>query len=290
MSFSATNWLTGNFSSPFSGCTNLESINLINFNGTSLSFSNLSKLKTVKICSFGGSLNGAFNGCTSLELIDLTDCPNVPTANSHSFTNLNASCKVLVPNRLYKDFISSTWTLVDGKIKRAFYQICFTAKQANSTVAIQKVGNAPAISLEYHTTSGHWTPYTIGDVITLSSIGDWVYFRATENGNSSFSTDSQNYNHFVVTGQVQVDDSPFYLLNSEGTIPNQMSSGCFQGLFKDCSALSGWINLLSITDVGVEREFANAFENSAITKVEASNMTTAGESQFFEAFKGNTSI
>ena len=47
----------------------------------------------------------------------------------------------------------------------------FKATQDNSTIQLTQVGNPNPVSLEYMTT-GSWTPYTIGDTITLANVGD----------------------------------------------------------------------------------------------------------------------
>ena len=59
--------------------------------------------------------------------------------------------------------------------------LCFTAKEAGTTVALDKTGTPDAIDLEYSTDKVNWTAYTWSDttgaVVTLANIGDKVYFR-----------------------------------------------------------------------------------------------------------------
>ena len=64
--------------------------------------------------------------------------------------------------------------------------LCFTAKQANSTLHLDKNGSPTAISLETSTDGSNWTDYTwtgkTGVTLTLTNVEDKVYMRAkTEN-------------------------------------------------------------------------------------------------------------
>lgn len=90
--------------------------------------------------------------------------------------------------------------------------LCFTAVAANSTVQLNKVGEPNDISLEISRDKKTWTPYNwtwndesdhslgaTGDTITLSNIGDKVYWRErTLEGyvKGLFSKDVNNYFHF----------------------------------------------------------------------------------------------
>ena len=59
--------------------------------------------------------------------------------------------------------------------------LCFTAKEAGTTVALDKYGSPDAIEIEYSTDKKTWTAYTWSDtagaVVTLANVGDKVYFR-----------------------------------------------------------------------------------------------------------------
>ena len=57
--------------------------------------------------------------------------------------------------------------------------LCFTAKQANSTVVLNGGYYYPELHLEYKFNSGSWTAYYIGMLVELPSIGDSVFFRAS---------------------------------------------------------------------------------------------------------------
>ncbi len=76
--------------------------------------------------------------------------------------------------------------------------LCFTAKQAGTTVALNKVLTPDAINLEYSTDKRNWTAYTWSDstgaTITLTNIGDKVYFRGN---NDRIGKTSSDYYKFV---------------------------------------------------------------------------------------------
>jgi len=95
--------------------------------------------------------------------------------------------------------------------------LTFTAEEANSTVAMQKVGSAPDVSLEYSTGDG-WHDFIVGETtITLSSIGDQMVIRA-KTTNSGFASSNSNYNKFVMTGKIAASDSIMYLLKNDGDL------------------------------------------------------------------------
>ena len=73
--------------------------------------------------------------------------------------------------------------------------LCFTAEQPGSTVRIIENGPIPVVNLQTSTDGGSWTPYTIGDTITLANVDDKVYFKAV-GSNSSMGISSANYKWF----------------------------------------------------------------------------------------------
>ena len=72
--------------------------------------------------------------------------------------------------------------------------LAFTAKEANSTIQLTSVGTPDAISLEYSTNNGStYSAYTVGDTITISSVGKKVLFRAGSGGNTKFGKSENDY-------------------------------------------------------------------------------------------------
>ena len=56
--------------------------------------------------------------------------------------------------------------------------LCFTAKAGQSMLRLSKIGSPQDINLQTSTDGKSWTPYNVGDVITLTNVGDKVYFKA----------------------------------------------------------------------------------------------------------------
>ena len=63
--------------------------------------------------------------------------------------------------------------------------LCFTAKEAGSTVKMAAYGEAPKVSLEYSTDGVTWSPFEVGTTtVTLANVDDKMYVRATRAGNT----------------------------------------------------------------------------------------------------------
>jgi hypothetical protein len=143
--------------------------------------------------------------------------------------------------------------------------LCFTAEQANSTVKLEKNWSPTTVTLETSTDWRTWTTYTIGNTITLSSIGDKVYWRNTSETATWFSTGTSNYYRFRIwwlvwaSGDVNfllcknstttlVWDYCFYCLfqnQTKLTMPPQtpattLTQNCYRGMFASCTWLL-WI-------------------------------------------------
>ena len=56
--------------------------------------------------------------------------------------------------------------------------LCFTAKYNQATLRLTKFGNPDYINLQTSFDGTSWTPYNVGDVITIPNIGGKVYFKA----------------------------------------------------------------------------------------------------------------
>ena len=95
--------------------------------------------------------------------------------------------------------------------------LCFTAEQANSTVAMNKHGSAPTVSLEYSTDGNTWSPFVVGTTtVTLDNIGDKMYVRATSAGNTGMGSSPFDYNKFVMTGKIAASGNVNTLLDQNG--------------------------------------------------------------------------
>jgi len=91
----------------------------------------------------------------------------------------------------------------------------FEAVEAGAIVSMSTQGLAPSVSLRYSTDGGeNWHDFTVGSTsISLSNIGDRVYFKAN-NSNTNFAI-STNYNYFKTSKNVNVGGNIMYLLNGE---------------------------------------------------------------------------
>ena len=70
--------------------------------------------------------------------------------------------------------------------------LCFTAVEPGATIQLNKYGSPDAVSLETSTNGSTWTDYTwdgtTGAKLTMTNVGDKVYFRA-KNENLTFAKD-----------------------------------------------------------------------------------------------------
>ena len=114
----------------------------------------------------------------------------------------------------------------------------FTATVANSTIQLNKVGNPTDVALEYMYDGGEWTPYTIGDVLTLENVGDTVWVRNPNDTIQIFGNDESNYHQFSMTGGITTEGSVAFLVKKSGSITIGASQTyCFYKLFSGCTAL-----------------------------------------------------
>ena len=115
--------------------------------------------------------------------------------------------------------------------------LCFTAKQANSTVAMKANGSAPAVSLEYSTDGNTWSPFVVGTTtVTLAKIEDKMYMRA-KNENQTIGKSYSDYYQFVMTGKIAASGNIQTLLKADGS-RTDAPRYCYRNMFKGCSSLT----------------------------------------------------
>ena len=115
--------------------------------------------------------------------------------------------------------------------------LCFTAEEANSTVAMAAKGSAPTVSLEYSTDGNTWSPFVVGSTtVTLANIGDKMYMRATSEGNTGISKSVFDYNNFVMTGKIAASGNVDTLLNQNGNAT--LTDHCYFSMFYNCTSLT----------------------------------------------------
>ena len=120
--------------------------------------------------------------------------------------------------------------------------LCFTAKEANSTVRMVANSKAPTVSLEYSTDGNTWSSFEVGTTtVTLANIGDKMYMRATSAGNTGMGCYSSDYggfiyNRFVMAGKISASGNVDTLLNQN--VNATLTFACYYGLFEYCTSLT----------------------------------------------------
>ena len=192
---------------------------------------------------------GMFSGCKKLNTITLGYAGNFADAPLNAFANWVND--VASTGTFYYNGSDTTrgvsaiptgWTVL--QIPRP--ELCFTAEEANSTVAMKKNGLAPTVSLEYSTDGNTWSPFVVGSTtVTLANIGDKMYMRATSAGNTGMGTSEWDYNKFVMTGKIAASGNVDTLLDQNGNAT--LTSYCYTSMFWDCSSLTTAPELPSTT-------------------------------------------
>ena len=112
--------------------------------------------------------------------------------------------------------------------------LCFTAKAGQSTLRLSRIGNPASINLQTSTDGKSWTPYNIGDTITLTNVGDKVYFKAVRQ-NQSLASGPGNCHKFDFIGQFEASGNVNSLLEEDPNIARTMSlegrNFCYAYLF-----------------------------------------------------------
>ena len=165
--------------------------------------------------------------------------------------------------------------------------LCFTANTANSTVQLTKIGTPTDISLEISTDNINWSSYTIWDTITLSNIGDKVYFRNTSESDTGFSTSLSDYYKFVMTWSIAWSWDITTLLNKNWT--NTVSSYCFSALFYECSSLAT-PPTLPATTLNTNCYRGMFLNCTSLSKAPELPATTLAESCYYRMFRGCSSL
>ena len=119
----------------------------------------------------------------------------------------------------------------------AYGGLCFTANAVNSSVQLTAVGSAPAVTLVKSFDGVNWEDYTVGEVIDLPSVGDFVYLAAGEGGNNAFGASANAYHKFVINGLVASSGDITSILNFD-CAQTTLSIGCYRYMFRGCTGLT----------------------------------------------------
>ena len=143
-----------------------------------------------------------------------------------------------------------------------YWGLCFTATtSAGSHIQFKKSGTPPDIELETSTNGTTWTSFVAGtDEIYLNNIGDKVYFRAGQNGNTKFASSTSSYWHILLTqGPTAASGNVMSLINGiEET--SSLAASAFCGLFRSCLYLTEPPDLPATTMSGAS-SYVNMFYN-----------------------------
>ena len=132
---------------------------------------------------------------------------------------------------------TGAWAKIGSPTPPAYGGLCFTAKSANSSVQLTAVGSAPAVTLVKSFDGVNWSDYTVGEVIDLPSVGDFVYLAAGEGGNNSFGASSSKYHKFVINGLVAASGDITSILNFD-CAQTTLAVYCYNSMFSGCTGLT----------------------------------------------------
>lgn len=160
--------------------------------------------------------------------------------------------------------------------------LTLTAITAGSTVQLTKVGSPTVSGLQYRTdSSAAWSSYTIDDVITLASVGDYVQFQNTE---STLSSGSSSYVQFILSGSLGGSGNVQSLLNYSDSCKGY----CYFRLFFQATSLISSPDLLSV--ILASSCYNSMFYGSGITKAPDLPATTLINSCYAYMFQNCSSL
>ena len=167
----------------------------------------------------------------------------------------------------------------------AYWGLCLTAEEAGSTVAMQAVGSAPAVTLETSYDGEIWEPFYVGEtVINLPKVRDKVYFRAGAGGNTRINKEAlNNYNHFALSGSIAASGDLTSLLNADNPMDIITQNFCFSCLFYNQSSLVSAPEL-NATKIGIQT-YSHMLRGTSITVAPDLPATTINTSCYMALFQ-----
>ena len=113
--------------------------------------------------------------------------------------------------------------------------LCFTAKYNQATLRLSRLGNPDSINLQTSFDGSSWTPYNVGDTITINS-GGKVYFKA-KGSNYRMAISPSDYHKFEFTSEFEASGNVNSLLEENEEVARTMSLAnremCYANLFSD---------------------------------------------------------
>ena len=234
----------------FFGCILLEdgpqiSITKTTTNWANCMFFNCNSLRT--ITTDQTDFDGCNNWVAQVAETGTLSCPQGLGDNNHIDRGISAC--------------PQGWNVARTSDYWGFY---VEADTANATVKMAKTGSPSDISLEYSQDNGEtWSTFNVDGqtTVTLSTIGDRVYFRSGSSGNAAFNTSLSIYRRFVFSGSVRIGGNIMSLLAaSETDVPSAVPEHAFTRLFYNTSAVKD-IRGLSLPTLRVRSySYAGMFE------------------------------
>ena len=132
---------------------------------------------------------------------------------------------------------TAAWAKAGGPTPPTYGGLCFTADAANSSVQLTAVGSAPVVTLIKSFDGVNWEDYSVGEVIDLPSVGDFVYLAAGEGGNETFGSSASNYHKFVINGLVAASGDITSLISFD-LEHTTLANYCYRGMFSGCTGLT----------------------------------------------------
>jgi len=163
--------------------------------------------------------------------------------------------------------------------------LTFTAKQANSTVALNWV-SVGANGVQYSTNGTTWNNYTEGEAISLAKVDSYVKFKGD---NVVTGTDGDNItNSFVMTGKIAASGDYTSIINGIGGDAPLEEKGA-QSAFNGCKSLVSAPSLPSTTLN--EFCYSNMFKGcSSLEEAPALPAATLARGCYGNMFQGCSSL
>ena len=155
-----------------------------------------------------------------------------------------------------------------------FTWLCFTAKQANSRIRIEKNGNPTPVNIETSTDGSTWSDYTFDTTINLVNVWDKIYFRNKSTTTTGLSTSSSHYYKFAMWWWINGSWDINSLLNKNWTttLPNNY---CYYKLFENCVPLATppQLSATTLTDYCYDYMFYNCTNLKNVPELPATTLT-----------------
>ena len=164
--------------------------------------------------------------------------------------------------------------------------LCFTAKYNQATLRVTKFGNPDNINLQKSFDGKSWTPYNVGEVITINS-GGKVYFKAV-GSNRSLANSPDAYYKFEFTSELEASGNVNSLLEEDEETARTMSlenrEMCYVNLFSDTNLTTAPELPATTLAFGC---YAYMFHNCAyLTTAPELPATTLADNCYYSMFSG----